>query len=137
MARTYSTSDLALNDPTDADWALAYVRFALRDKPNDASAYPSDSLEDEEINAALTGNKLVDDGVTPNVTYYQPHRVAADLLEGNPWWVTRFNAAGYSEELRDVSSIAKGLRRAGRWIDESITDSTDGRLGATSLDVRL
>jgi len=57
MARTYSTSDLALNDPTDADWALAYVRFALRDKPNDANAFPSDSLEDEEINAALTGNR--------------------------------------------------------------------------------
>lgn len=139
MARTYSLVDLALNDPSDADWALSYARFALRDKPNDASTYPAGSLEDEEVNAALTANKLTDSTASggDGTVYYRPHLVAAELLEANPEFVERFSVSGYSEQIRTADSIARGIRRAGRWIDDSIRTSTDKRVGGTSIDVAL
>lgn len=132
MARTYNLTHFALNDPTDATWALAYVRFALRDKPNEATAYPIDSLSDEEINAALSAQALVDEGVTP-VTYYPAHRVAAALVEGNPTWVERWSSAGVSEAFRDAAETAKAIIKAGRWIDQAIAVDTDGRLTAGQL----
>lgn len=135
MASTYETVDLALNDPTDADWALAYVRFALRDKPNDASAYPPGTLDDAEINALLEATKVQD--VTANggddAYYYQPHKVAADLLVSNPGWVTRWSVPGASEEYRRPGDVAAGILRAGRWIEKSIQSSTDGRLGSVRM----
>lgn len=139
MARTYSTADLALNDPSDADFALAYVRFALRDKPNDASTYPAASLDDEEINAALEAGKITDaiaDG-GDGTSYYRPHLTAAELLQGNPEFVERFSAGGYSEQARSAGAIARGIRRQGRWIDASIRESTDKRIGGTSIGVAL
>ena len=139
MFRTYNTTHLALNDPSDATWALAYVRFALRDKPNDASAYPAGSLDDDELNAVLTARKLTDlmanggDGTD----YYVPHQVAAEIIEANPEFVERFSVSGYSEQVRSADSIARGIRRAGRWIDASIRASTSKRIGGTSIDVAL
>lgn len=133
MARTYNLTHLALNDPTSAAWALAYVRFALRDKPNEAAAYPIDSLSDEEINAAFAAQALVDDGVTPSVSYYPAHRVAAGLIEGNPTWVQRWSSAGVSEALRDAGETAKAIVKAGRWIDRAIGRASDGRLTAGQL----
>lgn len=133
MARTYDLVDLALNDVDSGDWALAYVRFALRDKPNDESAYPAGSLEDEEINAALSGAAIIDTGQTPSVTYYRPHRVAADLLLSNPTWVVRWSAAGVSEETRDPDVVAKAIVKAGAWIDTAIADDSDGRVSAGQL----
>lgn len=139
MARTYSLANLALNDTTDADWALAYVRFALRDTPNDASAYPEGSLQDEEINAALEAGKITDTVVSggDGTAYYFPHDVAADLLRGNPYWLERWSAAGYSEERRKVSAVARGILKQGRWINASIITATDGRVGHYGLSVAL
>lgn len=137
MARTYDLTHLALNDPTDSDWALAYARFALRDKPNDASAYPAGSLTDEELSAMLEAGVLTDTTVTPNVDYYAPHAVAAELIEGNPEFIQRFSVSGYSEEVRKADAIARGIRRAGRWIDASIRESSDGAVGGTSIGVAL
>ena len=133
MARTYDTTDLALNDPTDADWALAYVRFALRDKPNDASAWPTLSLQDEEIEAQIEGMALTHD----SVTYYPAHRIAAKLLLSNPEWVQRYSAGGYSEEVREASVIAKGIINGGSWIDASINTSTDGAIALGQIRLRL
>ena len=94
MARTYSTTNLALNDPTSADWALAYARFALRDKPNDANTYPFSSLEDEELNALLEATKITDttDNGGDGTAYYVPHLMAADLIEGDPELRVRLGA---------------------------------------------
>lgn len=139
MARTYSLVHLALNTPSSSDWALAYVRFALRDKPNDASTYPAGSLEDEEINAALDARKLTDTVASggDGTSYYPAHLVAAELLEANPEFVERFSVSGYSEQTRTADSIARGIRRAGAWIDASIRTSTSKRVGGTSIDVAL
>ena len=126
MARTYDVVDLALNDTTDADWALTYVRFALRDKPNEASAWPIGSLQDEEILAAINANAVADTSVTPNVTYYPAHRVAAKLLSGNPEFIQRWSAAGVSEELRSASEIARELVSSGSWIDAAISTASGG-----------
>ena len=133
MARTYDLVDLAANDTTDADWALAYVRFALRDKPNDANAYPALSLQDEEIGAALTANAITYD----SVPYYAAHRTAAKLLLGNPEWVQRYSAGGYSEELRSADSIARDIISAGSWIDAQIATETDGAVTLGQIRLRL
>ena len=133
MARTYNLTHLALNDPTSATWALAYVRFALRDKPNDANAYPALSLQDEELNPQIAGMALEED----SVTYYPAHRIAAKLLLSNPEWVQRYSAGGYSEELREASEIAKGIISGGSWIDASINDATDGAIALGQIRLRL
>lgn len=133
MARTYVLADLAENDPTDATWALAYVRFALRDKPNDADAWPTLSLQNEEINAALTANKVTNDAVD----YYPAHRIAARLLLSNPEWVQRYSAGGYSEEVRDASQIAREIVSAGAWIDAAISTATDGAITLGQIRLRL
>lgn len=139
MAQTYSTTDLALNDPTSADWALAYVRFALRDKPNENSAYPSGSLDDAEINAALEAEKIQDSAADggDNAYYYLPHRVAARLIMGNPAWVTRWSVGGYSEQRPSIDAAARGIRAQGRWIDRSIATLTGKRIGGVNLELAL
>lgn len=133
MARTYNLTHLALNDPTSATWALAYVRFALRDKPNDATAYPALSLQDEELTPAIAAMALADAGVT----YYPAHRIAAKLLLSNPEWVQRYSAGGYSEELRPAAEIAKSIIGSGSWIDASINDATGGAIALGQIRLRL
>ena len=133
MARTYDVTDLALNDPTSADWALAYVRFALRDKPNDASAYPVGSLTDEEIAAVLASQALEDENDGSTEVYYAAHRVAARLLASNPEFVQRWSAAGVSQEFRAAKDVARDIITAGSWIDVTISTLTDGRLAPGQL----
>ena len=133
MARTYDLTDLAASDTTDADWALAYVRFALRDKPNDANAYPALSLLDAEILAALEANATEYE----SDTYYAAHRTAAKLLLGNPEWVQRYSAGGYSEEVRPASQIARDIVSAGAWIDAAISSATGGAVSVGQLRLSL
>jgi hypothetical protein len=133
VATTYNLTHLALNTVTSATWALAYVRFALRDKPNAASAYPANGLADEEINAVIAADAIVDG----SATYYPAHRVAARLLRANPEFVQRFSAAGYSEELRDAGDVARGIIEQGAWIDAAIADATDGRVSFGQIRFRL
>lgn len=133
MARTYDVTDLALNDPTSLAWAVAYVRFALRDKPNESSAYPLGSLQDEEIEAALAGGALADEIDGSTETYYPAHRVAARLLASNPEFVQRWSAAGVSQEFRAAKDVARDIVTAGAWIDASISDLTDGRVAPGQL----
>ena len=109
------------------------MRLALRDKPNDADAYPLGSLQDEEISAALAGDAVVDTGVTPNVTYYPAHRTAAGLLRANPEFVTRWSAAGVSEAYRDPTAVARDIISAGKWIENTILDEAGGRISFSQV----
>lgn len=122
MATTYNLTHLALNLTTSAPWALAYVRFALRDKPNAGNAYPALTLSDEELNAQIAAMGITHE----TITYYPAHRIAARLLLANPEWVQRYSAGGYSEEARDASVIARGIIQGGAWIDAAINAATDG-----------
>ena len=133
MATTYDLTQLALNTVTSATWALAYVRFALRDKPNAGSAYPALSLSDEELNAQIAAMSLTSDAVV----YYPAHRIAAKLLLANPEWVQRYSAGGYSEESRGAAEIARGIISGGSWIDAAINDATDGDLTLGQIRLRL
>lgn len=139
MARTYNTTHLALNDPTSADWALAYVRFALRDKPNDADAYPANSLDDAEINAALEAGKITDatDAGGDGTVYYPAHKVAARIVHGDPERLRYYNLANVGAGQRSADEVANAIRKSGRWIDDAIIAATDGRIGGSSLVLRL
>lgn len=135
MARTYDQVDLALKDPSDLNWALAYTRLLIRDKPNEAGVWPEDSLEDEEIRVALAMKQAQDKVANggDDTIYYFPHRVAAQLITDNPRWIIRFAVAGYSETYQDPSAVAQSILRNGRDIVDLIQDSTEGRIGATGL----
>lgn len=139
MARTYTQGDL---DPIDLDgaaWALAWVRFFLRDKPNEATTYPPGSLEDAELEANLNADRLQDTIASggDDTYYFRPHITAARLIVINPAWIRRWAAAGVSEEYRDAEELARAIRTQNTWIDDAIGTATTGRVGGRSLEVTL
>lgn len=137
MAQTYSETHLALKDPTDPNWALAYARFLLRDKPNEAGVFPADSLDNAEIDVMLEATTVVDTYPATSVTYYRPHEAAALILDSNPEFLMTYAESNTSGKYRDVASIVRGVKAAGAWIDDKIRSLTNGRVGGTSLEVRL
>lgn len=137
MAKTYSEAHLALNDPTDPNWALSYARFLLRDKPNEAGVFPADSLDNAEIDVMLVATAVIDSYPATPVTYYRPHEAAALILDSNPEFLSTYGEANTSGTYRDLPAILRGVRSAGQWIDDKIRVLSDGRIGSGTLDVRL
>jgi hypothetical protein len=89
-------------------WARNWVRFLLRDIPNEAGVFPANGLEDEEIDAVLAYA-----GITENaITYYLPHVTAANLLESDPARWLSLAVSGYSETRRNPVDLAAHIRRA-------------------------
>ncbi|MCK9513758.1 MAG: hypothetical protein M0R28_21385 [Pigmentiphaga sp.] len=120
MARTYDPSQLASPDVASLAWARAWVRMTLRDTPNEAGAYPPNSLLDEEIDGALALNSVMD-ASDPPVALYAPHVVAAQLVEGDPRRVLSFSVGGLSEALPDAKTVAAAIRKSGVGIEALIT----------------
>ncbi len=119
MARTYDPSFLAAPSVSSLAWARAWVRAALRDTPNEAGAYPPDSLLDEEIDGALQLAGVQGAGDPPAVLY-APHVVAAQLVEGDPRRVLSFAVGGLSETLPDAKQVAAAIRKSGTGIEALI-----------------
>ncbi len=119
MARTYDPQLLTAPDVASLAWARAWVRMTLRDAPNEAGAYPPNSLLDEEIDGALTLNCVTGDGDPPPVLY-APHVAAAQLVEGDPRRVLSFAVGGLSEALPDAKQIAAAIRKNGAGIEALI-----------------
>jgi len=139
MASTYTIANL---DPTDLDgaaWALAWVRFLLRDKPNEGSTFPPGSLDDDELTANLNADRIQDTtaGGGDDTYYFRPHLTASRLIVSNPTWISRWSSGGVSEEMRDASEVATAIRKANTWIDDAIGTATTGRVGGLSLEVVL
>ena len=140
MASTYTIANLAYPaDPDGPAWALAWVRFLLRDKPNEASAFPPGSLDDDELTANLNADRVQDTtaGGGDDTYYYRPHVTAARLIVSNPMWLSRWAAAGVSEEYRSAEDVARAIRTNNAWIDDLIDTTTSGRVGGRSLEVTL
>lgn len=135
MARTYTEANLASPDTTSTDWALAFVRFVLRDTPNDASTFPEYSMTDAEISAALEVDAITDKvslGGDGSV-YYPAHRTAARLLRTNPQYAERISVAGYTETRTPASQLATRIVRANSWVDEEIVLETNARIGTVGI----
>lgn len=107
MPSTYEKSDLNLADAASADWALAWVRLLTRDVPNAANAYPSYSLDDDELLAHLSLYKVTDESSSD--IYYLPHKCAVALLRANPLWIERYSVGGYSEQRPDLDKVCKAI----------------------------
>jgi hypothetical protein len=138
MARTYPSVYMSPAAPTTIRWAVAWVRFFLRDKPNEALAFPPGSLDDAELSANLTADALVDavaDGGDDSV-YYRPHVTAARLISSNPTWINRWSGGATSEEYRDALEVATSIRKGNSWIDTAINAATGGRVDRRSLTLR-
>jgi len=137
MAQTYSEAHLALKDPTDPNWALAYARFLLRDKPNEVGVFPANSLSNEEIDVILSATSAVDSYPDTPVTYYRPHEAAALIIESDSERLESYSEGGTSGTLRKTANVARSVRQAGAWVDAKITTLSDGRITTGTLDVRL
>lgn len=107
----YDESSLSGSDPTDAEWALAWTRFHLRDTSNTNPEY-----SDEELNAVLTGTAWAHE----DVTYYRPHVAAASIILGDPNRATSESLLGNSISMRGANATANGIRSAGAWVDALI-----------------
>lgn len=133
--RTYNDADLLLRDPTSLAWAVAFFRWALRDTPNDNDTFPEPSMTDAEVQAqveAFTKTDAASRGGDGTV-YYRPHAAAASTLISNPAFLQKFSGGGYSEEYPNPQRTAMRFFAAHKWIDDSITDSTNGRVSAGQL----
>lgn len=119
MARTYDPQLLSAPDVASLAWARAWVRMTLRDTPNEAGAYPPNSLLDEEIDGALALTSVPGSG-DPPATLYAPHVVAAQLVEGDPRRVLSFSVGGLSEALPDAKRVAAAIRKSGAGIEALI-----------------
>ena len=144
MARTYNTTHLAYNPNTSNAahrplFALAYVRFLLEDKPDAASNYPSQSLQDEEINVFLEGTRVQDKASEggDDTYYYFPHRAAARIIRSRPSYADSYGFSGYRQTNRNASEIANAIISANRWSDEKIRSTTNDRVGSLSVEVVL
>lgn len=128
MARTYDLAALSPVDPASLTWAVAWVRAALRDTPNDAGAFPVGGFHDEELQAALELDAVVDG----EDTYFRPHVTAAGLVSGDPTRVLAFTGGSYSERYEDGEALRKAILKRGTAIDSLIADATDGRFSSST-----
>lgn len=133
MARTYDLTALSPVDPKSVTWAVAWVRAAIRDTPNDAGAFPAGGYHDEELQAAIELDVIVDGADR----YYRPHVTAAGLVSGDPTRVLSFSGGSYSERYEDGAALRRALLKRGEPIDALIEDATDGRFSGASTTFRV
>lgn len=129
MARTYNLASLSPVDPTKLVWAVAWVRAALRDTPNDAGVFPAGGFHDEELQAALDLDSVVDG----EDRYYRPHVTAAGLVSGDPTRVLAFSGGSYSERYEDGAALRRAILKRGAAIDDLIAEATDGRFSGSTV----
>jgi hypothetical protein len=110
----YDEANLTPADTTSLAWALAWTRFLLRDTSSE------EMFSDTELEAVLTSTSFVDETTSPSTRHYRPHVAAGDLIESDPDRAVSESTLGASIESREPSSIARSVRRTGRWIDDTI-----------------
>ena len=113
----YTAANLTPHDTTDLDWALAWVRFVMRD----TSAL--EQYTDAEYTAVLGAHAFVENAVT----YYRPHVAAAALVASDPERAISEALLGANLTHRDPSAIALAIRSQCRWIDALIEEASGVR----------
>lgn len=134
--RTYDEQLLDVISLHSRDFARTWVRMLLRDRPEVESGgvpvgpgqptrpreptWPEFSRTDQELNAALVLDSLLDTtGETP-VPYYRPHFTAARLYLGDPnLWRSRA-VDGSSESRRSSEEIVGAWLAQGAALDRMI-----------------
>lgn len=119
----YVEGDLTPNDTTSEAWALAWLRFYLRDTDDDAEVYT-----DTELTAWLEATAQVlpvNADAADQDTYYRPHQAAADIISGDPDRKIMERILSWQGEYRPAEQVARGILAAGAWIDALIHDAAD------------
>lgn len=139
MARTYNPALLTALAPSNKDFARTWVRTLLRDLPEvdqggvpvgvgqpdrpSEATWPEFSRTDEQIDAALSLDAVIDTAPTVPVVYYRPHYTAARLYLGDPaLWKSRA-VDGSSESRRDSREIVGAWLAQGGALDAMIPDT--------------
>lgn len=122
----YNSGDLTPVDTTDSNWALATLRFILRDTDDSNEAY-----SDQELAMALNLATFTVD----SVDYYRPHVVAAGLIRADPDRAISESIDNASETRRDPASIAASILRSWGSIDDAILAASDARPSSNSFAV--
>lgn len=119
MPRTYDPSNLAGTDATNKTWAAAWVRFLLRDIPNNNGAWPPGGIDDAEVDAHLDMTAVEYGGKS----YYLPHEAAIMLLQADPERVKNWRLPGMAEEYSNINDIAAAIRtQYGQYFEARLPD---------------
>lgn len=114
----YNENDLNPTNLNASSWALAWTRFFLRD-----TSTPFE-FSDTELTAVLEGTRFVPARNDDDQTYYRPHVAAAQIVESDPDRAMREQLLNTVIWHRSPTSVARSIRRAGRWVDDAIVTAT-------------
>lgn len=122
----YDEMQLSPVDTSSVGWALATLRFILHDTNNDQERY-----SDAELTMSLELHAFTPD----TVTYYRPHVVAAHLIQSDPDRAVTESIDNASETKQTPATIAAGVLRAWRSIDDAIFAASEYRPASPSFAV--
>lgn len=105
--KTFDTTVLQTNDPTDLNWALYMSRFLLRDIPDLSNVYPLISFEDEIYITFLKATSFQ----INNIIYYNPGKAAAAIIRTEPKVFESFSSGNYSYKARSADELANAIEK--------------------------
>lgn len=120
QGRTYDEAALYPVAPVDPVWALTWVRFWMRDKPDEQGNWLDTAQfarTDVELLAALELDSVTDSEAR---RYYRPHFTAARLYLGDPSLWKHRAVNGTSESRRDPEQVVGAWLAQGRAFDALI-----------------
>ena len=117
----YDLSTLLPTDVTSEAWAVSLVRLYLRDRESPFE------YADAELATFLNAYAFTTEVSGVDVTYYRPHVTAAAIIDTDPDRAVSESLLSASVGLRTPDSLARAIRRSGRWIDDLIETASDAR----------
>ncbi len=117
MSGTYDMTALQPHDTTSEAWALATLRFILRD-----TTAPF-AFADAELTAALNARAAI----TSGATHYRPHTTAVALIRGDPHRALTERIDNASIQHRNATEITSGILNDYAWVDDLIEAATGTR----------
>lgn len=105
--KTFDTTVLQTNDPTNINWAVSMSRFLLRDIPDLSNVYPLISFEDEIYITFLKATSFQ----MSNITYYNPGKAAAAIIRTEPKVFESFSSGNYSYKARSAEELANAIEK--------------------------
>lgn len=110
----YDLSSLLPTDVTSEAWALNMVRLYLRDRESPFE------YADTEIATFLNAHAVTAEIAGVDTTFYRPHVTAASIIDADPDRAVTEALMSARVGYRTPDSIARAIRRSGRWIDDLI-----------------
>lgn len=126
----YDPSRLSPMNPEDEGWALATLRFILKDTGE------PERYSDTELLASLELHQFAcKDRESKDRVFYRPHATAAALVRSDATRAIERSVDNASEVLRDPHAAAASIARSGQPVDDWI-ERESGRRPTTGRTFR-